>query len=193
MRNNNLYFYAVRERYAIMRWDSLIAVTRHIWMLTVFPKPLSLTTTPELCTLGHFTLTDTPQFKSLGTLRNVLDFHENIHEMSCKINRKYNQYVDKVINNNCVLQTLLSSKNPQFSAITALQTFWHSSCQFCWGNLKRFHPVLPEPPHTSWTGLMGISYVPHSQAAPTTIGLRCGDCAGHSIIDRTPAACFFFK
>ena len=38
-------------------------------------------------------------FKSLGSLRNVLVFHENIHEMSCKMNRKYSQDVDNVINN----------------------------------------------------------------------------------------------
>ena len=56
-------------------------------------------------------------------------FHENIHEMICKMNGKYSQGVDKVINhdflnlnNNCVVQTLHSSKNPPFAAITALQT-----------------------------------------------------------------------
>ena len=38
-------------------------------------------------------------FKSLGSLRNVLVFHENIHEMNYKMNRKYSQDVDKVINN----------------------------------------------------------------------------------------------
>ena len=64
--------------------------------------------------------------------------------------------------NNSVLQTLLSSKNPPFAAITALQTFG------ILGNLKRFHLMLPKAPPTNWIGLMGTSYVSHGQAAPTT-------------------------
>ena len=43
-------------------------------------------------------------FKSLGSLRNVLVFLENIHEMSCKMNRKYSQDVDKVLNNDFSLK-----------------------------------------------------------------------------------------
>jgi hypothetical protein len=38
-------------------------------------------------------------FKCLGSLRNVLVFHENIYEMSFKMNREYIQNVNKVINN----------------------------------------------------------------------------------------------
>ena len=38
------------------------------------------------------------------------------------MNRKYSQDIDEVSNNNFV-QTLLSSKNYPFAAITALQTF----------------------------------------------------------------------
>ena len=52
--------------------------------------------------------------------------HTFIHQMSCKINRKYSQDIEEVrnkIKNNFVLQTLLSSKNSPFAAITALQTF----------------------------------------------------------------------
>ena len=51
---------------------------------------------------GHKDLTfqgHTLPFKRLRSLRDVLIFHENIHEMSCKMNRKYSQDVDKVINN----------------------------------------------------------------------------------------------
>ena len=33
------------------------------------------------------------------------------------------------LNNNCVLQTFLLSKNPPFAAITAFAGLWHSSCQ----------------------------------------------------------------
>ena len=49
--------------------------------------------------------------------------------------------------------------------------------------------MLPEAPPTSWIGLMGTSYVQNGQAAPTTA--QWVD--GHSIIDRTPADCFFPK
>ena len=37
-------------------------------------------------------------FRSSVSLRNALVFHENIHEISSKMNRKYED-VDKVINN----------------------------------------------------------------------------------------------
>ena len=93
--------------------------------------------------------------------------HTFIHQMSCKINRKYSQDIDEVrknefVKNNFVLQTYkLSSKNYPFAAITALQTFGILA-------VKKFHPTLPEAPPTSWIGLMGTSYVPYGQAAPTT-------------------------
>ena len=43
-------------------------------------------------------------FKSLGSLRNVLVFHENIQESCCKMNRKYSQDEDTVINNDFYLK-----------------------------------------------------------------------------------------
>ena len=42
---------------------------------------------------------NTLPFKSLGLLKRFIVFHENIHEMSCKMNRKYSQDIDKVLNN----------------------------------------------------------------------------------------------
>src|SRR4029434_2279005 len=56
-----------------------------------------------------------------------------------------------------------------------------------------FHPTLPEAPPTSWIGLLGTSCVPYGQAAPTTVGLRSGDCAGHSITASIPTARFLPK
>lgn len=73
-------------------------------------------------------------------------FHGNSYFYSSnKLNRNYNQDNDNVRNNDfCffkefVLQILLSSKNPPFAAITALQTFcpyieWHSG-DLCFGSL----------------------------------------------------------
>ena len=48
-------------------------------------------------------------FKGLGSLRNVLVFHENIHEMSCKMSRKYSQDIDKVINNDFLIEIIIVS------------------------------------------------------------------------------------
>ena len=64
-------------------------------------------TTSHWTTYWHVCLTEsiyTLPFKSLGSLRNVLVFHENIHEIGCKRNRKYSQDVDKVINNDFELK-----------------------------------------------------------------------------------------
>ena len=60
--------------------------------------------------------------------------HTCIHQMSCKMNRKYSQDIDEVRNNDFVLQTLLSSNNYPFAAITALQTF-----DILAVNLLRYH------------------------------------------------------
>ena len=51
--------------------------------------------------------------------------HTLIHQMSCKMNRKYSQDIAEVFiwNNNFVHQTLFSSNNYPFAAITALQIF----------------------------------------------------------------------
>lgn len=76
-------------------------------------------------------------------------------------------------NNNIFLQTLLSSKNPPFAAITALQTFGVLAVIIIMLRQSwEISPTLLEALSTSWIAWMGTSYVPNGQDAPTTAQRR---------------------
>ena len=73
--------------------------------------------------------------------------HTFIHQMSCKMNRKYSPDIDEVRNNNnFVLQTF----DKEFSICSnySLADLWHSICQFVeviWRNFTpRFLKHLPQ-------------------------------------------------
>ena len=53
--------------------------------------------------------------------------------------------------------------------------------------------MLPEAPPTSWMDGHFLRTIRSSCSHNSSIGLRSGDCAGHSIIDRIPVDCFFPK